>query len=237
MKIFGTVLLFTLLICTSAQVFARVPGNDTVPTKKDTIPAAINGAHKDTLKITSPVIVDSAAIKDSIRRRTHSPRTAAIRSAIIPGWGQIYNRKYWKVPIVYTAIGIPVGTFIYNRKWYMETRDAATAIATGDTADYRTKFDPKLHIFFQNPNSMGALLNYRNDFRRNMDYSILFVLLFWGLNVVDATVDAHLWGFNVSDDLSLKIKPTLFKGSTTAGLSFVFTVGKTRPDNYHDIKF
>jgi hypothetical protein len=239
MKIFGTVLLFTLLLCTGERLHAQVPpATDTVPAKKDTISSAANDTLKQALKITSPITVDSAAIKDSIARKKHSPHVAAVRSALIPGWGQIYNKKYWKVPIVYTAIGIPVGTFLYNRKWYIQTRNAAEDIANGNTSDTtKNKYDPKLHIFFENPNSLGALLNYRNDFRRNMDYSILFVLLFWGVNVVDATVDAHLWNFNVSDDLSLRIKPTLLKGSTTAGLSFVFTIGKTKPENYHDIRF
>src|SRR6185436_8152315 len=73
-----------------------------------------------------PLIVDSISIdkvsakkvlSDSLKSK-HSPRKATIRSLIIPGWGQAYNNKYWKIPIVYTAIGIPIGTFIYNKKWY-----------------------------------------------------------------------------------------------------------------------
>ncbi|MBL0136491.1 MAG: hypothetical protein IPP79_22180 [Chitinophagaceae bacterium] len=58
-----------------------------------------------------------------------------------------------------------------------------------------------------------------------MDYSILFIILTWGLNVVDATVDAHLKGFDISDNLSLQIRPTILQGSSTAGMSFVFTLG------------
>ena len=164
-------------------------------------------------------VVDSPVIKkDTVRR--FIPRKAAIRSAIIPGWGQVYNKKYWKVPIVYVAIGIPVYTFFDNRKWYRQTRDAARMVADLDTLDYRNRVDPKLYIFFTNPRaSQGALLNYRNEFRRDMDYSILFTLLFWGLNVVDATVDAHLKGFDISEDLSLKIKPKFDRGP---GVGLVF---------------
>ena len=135
-----------------------------------------------------------------------SPRKAAIRSAILPGWGQVYNKKYWKVPLVYAAIGIPAYTFFYNKKWYEKTRDAAKILSAGDTL-WRTKVDPKLFIFFTSQDALSSLLNYRNQFRRDMDYSVLFFLLAWGLNVVDATVDAHLKGFDVSDDLSIKIKP------------------------------
>jgi hypothetical protein len=74
--------------------------------------------------------------------------------------------------------------------------------------------------------AQGSILRYRNEFRRNMDYSILITLLFWGLNVVDATVDAHLKGFNVSDDLSFRVKPALLPGNVP-GVTFAFTLGKS----------
>jgi len=159
---------------------------------------------------------------DTVQREKHSPRKAAIRSAILPGWGQFYNKKYWKIPIVYTAIGIPTYLFFDNKNWYNKTRTAARMIALTDTIGFRERVDKRLHIFFTTPNSIGALLNYRNEFRRDMDYSVLFVLLFWGLNVIDATVDAHLKGFDVGDDLSLKIKPTIITGNTP-GISLVLS--------------
>jgi hypothetical protein len=114
----------------------------------------------------------------------------------------VYNKKYWKVPLVYAAIGIPAYTFFYNKQWYEKTRDAAKLLAIGDTANFRNRVDPKLYVFFTTSNSVSSLLNYRNQFRRDMDYSVLFFLVAWGLNVVDATVDAHLKGFDVSDDLA-----------------------------------
>lgn len=175
----------------------------------------------------SVVVKDTVTAKaDTLVKQKHSPRKAAIRSAIIPGWGQVYNKKIWKVPIVYTAIGIPAYLFFDNKKWYFETRDAARMIANDDTANYKTRVDEQLHVFFTTRDALGSLINYRNEFRRNMDYSLLFVLVFWGLNIVDATVDAHLREFDISDDLSLKIKPTFLSGSSTAGVSFVFTIGK-----------
>lgn len=189
-------------------------------------------------KDTVAVRRDSTVIRDTIgkavmtidtsAKKKFIPRRATIRSAIIPGWGQVYNRKYWKLPLVYAVVGIPVYSFFYNKGWYVKTRDAAKMVATNDTAGYRNRVDPKLHVFFSTPDALGSLLNYRNEFRRDMDYSILFVLLAWGLNVVDATVDAHLKGFDISEDLSLKIKPTILSGTSTAGLSLVFTVGKNQ---------
>lgn len=163
---------------------------------------------------------------DTTAKKKFIPRQATIRSAILPGWGQVYNKKYWKLPLVYAAVGIPVYSFFYNKGWYTKTRDAARMVANNDTLDYKTRVDPKLHIFFSTPGALGSLLNYRNEFRRDMDYSILFTLLAWGLNVVDATVDAHLKGFDISEDLSLKIKPTILSGTSTAGVSLVFSIGK-----------
>jgi hypothetical protein len=167
---------------------------------------------------------------DTLAKKKFIPRQATIRSAILPGWGQVYNKKYWKLPLVYAAVGIPVYAFIYNRGWYVKTRDAAKMIANADTVNWRSRVDPKLHVFFPDRDALGSLLNYRNEYRRDMDYSILFVLLAWGLNVVDATVDAHLKGFDISEDLSLKIKPTILSGTSTAGISLVLSIGKN--DSY-----
>lgn len=177
---------------------------------------------KDTAKPTRTLI-------DTFSKKKHSPKKAAIRSAILPGWGQAYNGKYWKIPIVYTAIGIPVGTFLYNKKWYTKTRDAAKMLGSTppDTANYRQRVDERLYTFFSTAGALPSLLNYRNEFRKGMDYSVLIALVFWGLNVVDATVDGHLKEFDVSDNLSLKIKPSILSGTTTAGLSLVFTIGPT----------
>ena len=159
------------------------------------------------------------AIKKTDTIRKVQPTQSYYPFCYFPGWGQVYNKKYWKVPLVYAAIGIPAYTFFYNKKWYEETRDAAKMIAPGgDTTGWQSKVHSDLHIFFTTPNSINSLLNYRNEFRKNMDYSILIFLLVWGLNVVDAAVDAHLKGFDVSDDLSLKIQPKFDRG---AGIAIV----------------
>ena len=182
------------------------------------------------LKKDSGVIVDTVGKEimkiDTLAKKKFIPRKATLRSAILPGWGQIYNKKYWKLPLVYAAVGIPVYAFMYNRDWYIKTRDAAKMIATADTLNWRGRVDPKLYVFFPTQDALGSLLNYRNEYRRDMDYSILFVLLAWGLNVVDATVDAHLKGFDISDDLSLKVKPTILSGTSIAGVSLILSIGK-----------
>jgi Family of unknown function (DUF5683) len=156
--------------------------------------------------------------------QAHSPRVAAIRSAILPGLGQVYNKKYWKLPIVYGGLGVSAGVFAYNMKWYKRTRFAYKVLFLKDTASY-SKVDPKLQ-FLVNANALDNLRYYRNQYRRDIDYSVLAFLLLWGLNVVDATVDAHLMSFDVSPDLSLKIKPGHSQMAHTNGLSVILKIGK-----------
>lgn len=163
---------------------------------------------------------------DSVTKRKHSPRQAAIRSAILPGLGQVYNKKYWKVPIVYTAIGIPVGLFINNKKWYDRTKYALAVVSSPSPSNDSLKAVHAQLRPLVDLKAQGSILRYRNEFRRNMDYSILITLLFWGLNIVDATVDAHLKGFNVSDDLSFQVRPALLPGNVP-GVTFAFTLGKS----------
>ncbi|KYP13936.1 DUF5683 domain-containing protein [Flavihumibacter sp. CACIAM 22H1] len=166
-------------------------------------------------------------------KEPHNPRKATIRSAIIPGWGQVYNKKYWKVPIVYAALGITGYVFFDNIKTYREVRFAYKVTAGKDTASW-DKVAPYLRVFVEN-NAVSSLDNYRREFRRNIDYSVLVFLLFWGLNVVDATVDAHLKEFDVSPELSMKLKPLLPNNTyqlglgNTAGLSLVFDIHKAKP--------
>lgn len=170
-------------------------------------------------------------LRDTAGNRIWNPRTAAIYSAILPGLGQVYNRKYWKVPIVYAAVGIPVYTFLYNQKWYKRTQYALSVAENGtggpQYADSLGKVNSALIPLVQ-AGQTTSILNYRNGFRKDMDYSILFTLLFWGLNVVDATVDAHLKGFNVNDNLTLQVRPTILSNQAL-GVSLIFRFADNRP--------
>ena len=151
---------------------------------------------------------------DSTVRKKFNPKIATIRSAILPRWGQAYNKKYWKIPIIYGALGTTVGIFFYNLKIYKILRQAI--VYRSDTSTYNL-VDPQFINF-----STESIRTYRNSFRQNIDYSVLFFILFWGLNVVDATVDAHLKGFDVSPDISMKIKPGLNSNNNGPGISLVF---------------
>jgi Family of unknown function (DUF5683) len=175
---------------------------------------------EDTLLLKETASVDSSgknlSSTDSVTKKKYNPKVAALRSAVLPGWGQAYNKKYWKIPIVYGALGTTAGVFFYNLKTYKLLRKAVIYRSDKDTSNDRL-IDPSLINL-----STEALRSYRNEYRQNIDYSVLVFLLFWGLNVVDATVDAHLKAFDVSPDLSMKIVPGLNSINNGPGISFVF---------------
>jgi len=202
--------LLVILILTGTILFAQEKVT-VVPQVSDTIPTGV--ATK-----TSMNKYDSAT-------KAHSPKVAALRSAIFPGLGQIYNKKYWKLPIVYGAMGVSTGVFFYNLKQYKATRFAYRVkynmrVNKTDSALY-SSIKPTLE-----PLSEESLRFYRNQFRRDIDYSVIFFLVLWGLNVVDATVDAHLKSFDVSPDLSLQFKPGYSDLAKTNGLSIILKIGK-----------
>ncbi|MDB5222890.1 MAG: hypothetical protein JWN83_1557 [Chitinophagaceae bacterium] len=152
-----------------------------------------------------------------------NPKVATFRSAVIPGWGQAYNKKYWKIPIIYGALGTTAFIFRYNLKTYKLLKQAII-YRTDTIAANDILVDPQFQAL-----STEAIRSYRNSFRQNVDYSVLFFLVFWGLNVVDATVDAHLKSFDVSDNVSFKVKPGYNPGTRTGGLSLVFSYKDKQP--------
>ena len=176
------------------------------------------------LTIAQVKTVDSLPVaKDTIKKKTaryFNPHTATIRSAILPGLGQVYNKKYWKVPIVYGALGTTAAIYLYNIDTYRSLRQAYIYITDTIPAN-NVLIDPR----FSNL-SPTAIRSYRDSFRQNIDYAVLFFLLFWGLNVVDAAVDAHLKAFDVNDNLSLQIKPGHSSMANTNGISLVLNIGK-----------
>jgi len=193
------------------------------------VSAASLGQQRDTAKKvldTTKTAIEKNAT-DTVKKKRSEAGKAAIRSAVLPGWGQFYNKKYWKLPIVYGVLAIPVVTFSYNKTWYEKTREAYNIRYYNDTSqvsDLPTDgIDPTLQ-----PLSTASLRLYRNEFRQNVDFSVLAFLIIWGLQVADAAVDAHLKSFNVSDDLSLKIKPMMSPGRS-AGLSLVISFRDDKP--------
>jgi hypothetical protein len=204
----------------------------------------LNAQHPDSMQVKQPS--DSVlekkdsiytgknttqAARDSIEKRMkRNYHRATLYSAILPGAGQVYNKKYWKVPIIYAALGISAYAFFYNKNWYNKCQYALTVTVNGTTdQDSLNAVDPQL-MPFVNSDDTNGLITYRDSFRKNQDYSVLFFLLFYGLNIVDATVDAHLKDFNVTSDLSFKIKPMFVPGAyPIGGVTLAFDIHKPRP--------
>jgi len=196
---FSCLVIFWLLLFLSSSLTSSAQKADTLK-KRDSLPAAI---------------------VDSLIKAQHSPRKAAVRSAIIPGWGQAYNKKIWKIPIIYAALGITGYIFVDNLQTYKDLKFAYTAKYEASHHPYdSTKYHQMNPQYI--PISEESLKAGRDQFRRYVDYAAVFFIIFWGLNVVDAAVDAHLKAFDISPDLSLKIKPSYNPIANSAGISLVF---------------
>jgi hypothetical protein len=196
------------------------------------IPAGKLFAQKDTLIIKDTGIVQpkKSAKKEKVNifsvdtSKPYNPKIAILRSAIIPGWGQATNKKYWKMPLVYAALGTTGYIFFRNIKQFREANASYKNAIDGDTSNNYLIPQPYYSVLGQ----PERIKSFRNEVRQNVDYSVLFFIVFWGLNVVDAAVDAHLKTFDVSDDLTLQIKPGYSPMANTNGISLVLNIGKTR---------
>jgi len=142
---------------------------------------------------------------DTFNYFAHSPAKAAIMSAVLPGLGQIYNKKYWKLPIVYAAIGISAERFIKFQNDFNRYRRAYIDIQDGDpnTNFHKTLFPPN----YSEEQMRQYITKNKEMLRTWRDYAIVAVVATYALNIIDANVDAHLMDFSLDDNISLNIKP------------------------------
>ncbi len=142
-----------------------------------------------------------------------TPAKAAFFSAILPGLGQAYNKKYWKIPLVYGAIGTSLYFYIDSNKKYHQYRDAYKSRLEGYTTDDLEFLDN------------NRLIAGQKFYQRNRDLSALITIAFYALNILDANVDAALLQFNVDENLSLR--PVLYPNNVTlktnVGLTFNYS--------------
>jgi Family of unknown function (DUF5683) len=141
------------------------------------------------------------------------PRTATLRSLMVPGWGQVYNRQYWKLPLVAGAFAVNIYFIVQNNNKYLYYREqlkgAIDANVTTKTVYlYDTKDDSDLTKRVSRDYSQDQLSNIVSGYRKNRDGSYLILFAVWAANIVDANVTAHLKTFDMTDDISLKIQPT-----------------------------
>ena len=171
-KCLAGTLIFIFFVLSSLQLSAQ---------QKDSIPNKITES------------ADTATYK-------HSPQKATLYSMVLPGLGQAYNKKYWKIPVVYAGFGV-LGYFaIMNGNEYRKYRQAYDYVTQGDQSipidnDYVDKYAPE------------QLAQGRDYYRRNLEFTYILTGFWYILNVVDAAVDAHLYNYSIDDDLEIRLKP------------------------------
>lgn len=155
---------------------------------------AVGKAQSDTVQPLTAT-ADTAVVLDW--RARHQPTRATIYSAILPGAGQVYNRKYWKVPIVLGGLGVSYWFINDNNKEYQRYRSAYLDVVNGRLDEFNGQY------------SGDQLRNVADTYHRWRDLSYVAFGLVYALNIIDASVDAYFVRFDVSDDLTLRAGPSL----------------------------
>ena len=168
----------------------------------------------DTVKTEKQVVEDIEKANAKALTK-YNPTKAGLYSAVFPGLGQYYNKKYWKIPIVWGAVGTGVGIIVYNDKQYRRYRTAFLAELNGQPHE----FDDLPYV------DATVLGNTQDRAKRQRDYAIAITGVLYILNIVDAVVDAHL--YDQKKDPDLAIKPTIIYddlgvANGKAGLSLSF---------------
>jgi hypothetical protein len=152
-------------------------------------------------KVLPKEVVFDSVLKPKIAYDPLRPAKAAFYSAILPGLGQAYNKKYWKIPIVYAALGTGVYFYVSNSNQYDRYRDAYKSRLAGfETDEFYYSNGEKL----DEPRVSTESLETAQDFyRKNKEISLLVLLGMYALNIIEANVDAHLLQYNVDENLTL----------------------------------
>jgi len=162
---------------------------------------------------------------------THSPTKAVMHSLMIPGWGQVYNHRWWKVPVIYGGLGLIAWAYLFNRTYYNETLAVTRFREKGEVP---LPSDPNYQVYIDYaPYSSQAIRDAVLVARRNRDLSIIGFCAAWGIQIIDAYIDAKfIHTYTMDDNLSFKVKPTVlgqpmlagnFNGSVIPGLKITFT--------------
>jgi len=153
-----------------------------------------------------------------------SPAKAAFYSAILPGLGQAYNKKYWKIPVVYAALGTGIYFYIDNNNEYNRYRDAFKNRLAGFDDDEFWGTDSQGNALSSPQISNAALIRAQRTLSKNREISLLITIGIYVLNIIDANVDAHLLQFNVDKNLALKphFKFNELDATTNLGLTLNF---------------
>ena len=246
--VLGAALLFLGSEARGQQKGSSKPANNPIPPATISIPAsgspadakkaapyfaadttkskAVKAPEPDGLlgkKQAAVVPADSSKPKAAVKKVfAPSPKRAALLAAIVPGLGQIYNRRYWKLPILYGGIGTLAYFIKFNNDAYFAYRKA---FITQNNAISDPNF-PVAYTLKNSAFSTAALAQQRDYWRRNRDLLLIVSGFVYMLQIADATVDAHLMNFNVKDDITLTVAPSVefINAQASAGVSFTFNL-------------
>ncbi len=137
----------------------------------------------------------------TFKKEIHSPKKAGLMSAILPGLGQVYNKQYWKVPVLYAGFATLTYFIITNKKY----ADIFSAQYTYKVNNNISSMDPSYVTY-----SAESLLSLRNYNERNYEFTIILTCGVYFLNIIDASVYGHLFSFDVGNDLSLRVEPVIY---------------------------
>lgn len=211
-KVVSLLILLLALLAASSLKAQIGPINDSL------VVGSPNVNEKDTVKARpqndSSVLITNAPVKKDTAFHKHSPKKATLLSTFLPGAGQFYNKKYWKMPVIYVAGGAAIYGIVFYSKEYNNFRQAyKDRLATGFN-------DDPYYNQFQTP----TLQSYRDYYRYYRDLSYIALGAVYVLQIVDAAVDAHFFDFKITDDLSLNVQPLMNFHSPVANTQLLFTL-------------
>lgn len=199
-----TILSLCIAVSLQAQEVILSPNNPetaNVDTSENVVEKVV--IEKDTT-ITTNGKNNKRQLLQSRREEFFTPKKKAMFSVVVPGLGQIYNKEYWKLPIVYGGVGVAGYFYFYNYNEYNYYRKLYAGRLSNDPAALATK--PEI------PNENIKLL--MDSYRQDLDLTVLLSVVGYGLQVMDALVFAHLKNFDISDDISLRFKPLALPHNT-----------------------
>ncbi len=188
---------------TTASYPTEIPAGDSLKVKRPHVHS--KGNRKFYWNIANYSTDDSSLAAKKLRR--HSPLYGALFSLALPGLGQAYNKKYWKIPIVYAGLGGLGYACYYTASNFIGYRNAYRAqVATV----------PDIYASYRGVSDAATLKSYRDYFKKNLDISAICTGVWYILNIVDATVDAHLFEWNMKDDIHLSWQPVMLNNPNYA---------------------
>ncbi len=198
-------ILFLLLLFCAEAIFAQ---KKPVKKQRDTV-----NTRGDTTSVLVPFKPRSEQPKEKVYHpdSTHSPHKAIVKSLIVPGLGQIYNRQYWKLPIVYGGFAGLAYSFIVAQTNYKDYLKQAVALQRGGLGDVE-KFGSA---------SLSTITVYKDFYHRNRDLTIIGTVAFWGIQAIDAYIAAKFQhSYTMDNNLGFKISPTVINSPVFAYSSF-----------------